>query len=284
MYVKHDINYTKQILKIDCVNVIKLEFKHYNKTFIISAIYRPPSTCPLDFTTSLRSYLMQNSYCEYNYLIGDINIDIKGKDIQAKEYCNTLAECGYISLINKHTRITNTSSSCIDHIYIKSKIRLKDNTPIILKSKITDYYTILNNTIIKHNATTNAHINKNRVIAIFNEKRAIEKIKAHNIQRIIEKEPVEIATQSFIQTLQQIIHESTTNGTLPKKEIKRKEWITKGLIKSVNKKQELFTQARKFPNSNDIQIAYKKYKNSLNTLIKIAKRDYYAKKTRKQST
>lgn len=158
-------------------------------------------------------------------------------------------------MINKHTRITNTSSSCIDHIYIKSKIRLKDNTPIILKSKITDYYTILNNTIIKHNATTNAHINKNRVIAIFNEKRAIEKIKAHNIQRIIEKEPVEIATQSFIQTLQQIIHESTTNGTLPKKEIKRKEWITKGLIKSVNKKQELFTQARKFQqcHSNCIQ-------------------------------
>jgi len=76
---------------------------------------------------------------------------------------------------------------------------------------------------------------------------------------------------------------SIYNLCLPLKKVKakkqalRKPWFTKGLSKSVRKKNLLYKTFRNDPNSHN-ELVYKRYKNKLNHSIRIAKRMYYEKK------
>ena len=56
-----------------------------------------------------------------------------------------------------------------------------------------------------------------------------------------------------------------------------KLWISRGLIKSSKTKEKLYKKFIKNPTKNNEQI-YKKYRNKLNHLIRIAKKNYYCKK------
>lgn len=76
-------------------------------------------------------------------------------------YLNTLAKFGFTSTINDFTRVTETSKSCIDHIFINNYLKLSDHSntsssslsAYILKHSITDHFStfitcnVLNNKI-----------------------------------------------------------------------------------------------------------------------------------------
>ena len=49
-------------------------------------------------------------------------------------------------------------------------------------------------------------------------------------------------------------------------------WLTSGILKSISKKNQLYKKFLKKPSSR-IETNYKKYKNKLNHLIKIAKKN-----------
>jgi len=50
-----------------------------------------------------------------------------------------MASKGFISCINKYTRVSNTSQSCIDHMFINN-IDTDSVNSYILKSDVTDHY------------------------------------------------------------------------------------------------------------------------------------------------
>ncbi len=54
-------------------------------------------------------------------------------------------------------------------------------------------------------------------------------------------------------------------------------WITKGLLKSINKKNKLYKQYIHSPNVEKLR-NFKTYKNKLNMLIRKAKRKYFFRK------
>ena len=58
----------------------------------------------------------------------------------------------------------------------------------------------------------------------------------------------------------------------------RKPWFTKGLAKSIRKKNKLYHSFLNSPNSSN-ENAYKSYKNKLTHSLRVAKRLYYAWKT-----
>ena len=51
-------------------------------------------------------------------------------------------------------------------------------------------------------------------------------------------------------------------------------WITKGLLKSINKKNKLYKQYLNSPSKKGLQ-KFKTYKNKLNMIIRKAKRKYF---------
>ncbi|KAG5867001.1 hypothetical protein JTB14_018164 [Gonioctena quinquepunctata] len=99
-----------------------------NDNLLINAVYKPPNTNPHQFINNLQHYsespLFQTE--SYNILIGDINIDLLKNNELNIEYNNTLKEFGFISTINNPTRVQGGHSSCIDHIFFKSKQNVPD--------------------------------------------------------------------------------------------------------------------------------------------------------------
>lgn len=55
------------------------------------------------------------------------------------DYLNIMASNNFISCINNYTRVTNTTKTCIDHIFSKN-IDLQCINSFILKCNITDHY------------------------------------------------------------------------------------------------------------------------------------------------
>ena len=69
------------------------------------------------------------------------------------------------------------------------------------------------------------------------------------------------------------------DSTIPERYIKQgdteqKSWLTKGILKSINKKNKLYKRFIKNPSSVNKE-TYSKYRNKLTQVIRMSKRGYY---------
>ena len=106
------------------------------KNIVIGCIYRHPNSDRTLFYDTLKKQLETlNSKGKEVLLLGDVNIDFLkyNKDAQTSRYLDMLFDLGFMPVITKVTRVTDHSSSLIDHIYtntpekvIKSGICLAD--------------------------------------------------------------------------------------------------------------------------------------------------------------
>ena len=78
-----------------------------------------------------------------NYITGDFNIDLLKTDTHAPSsaFLELLYSYGYLPLINKPTRVTNSSATIIDHIYC-NKIMDQATFQDIFYTDISDHYTV----------------------------------------------------------------------------------------------------------------------------------------------
>lgn len=122
-------------------NAIELSFEYLSNNFIITCIYRSPNDNIGLFLNGLEMYLNSINKSHRSIICGDINIDILNQNnpLTSIEYLNIIASKGFISCINKYTRVSNTSQSCIDHMFI-NHIDTDSVNSYILKSDITDHY------------------------------------------------------------------------------------------------------------------------------------------------
>ena len=111
-----------------------------------------------------------------------------------------------------------------------------------------------------------------------------------HVENFAESDPVNKHFKAFYE----ILHE-TIDKFAPAKKPSRKEkriyfelWLSKSILKSITKKSNLFKKLHKNFTESDLEI-YKKYRNTLNRIIKLAKDIYYketidvSKVTRKNS-
>ena len=91
------------------------------KDVIIGVIYRPPNTdfdiFHTNFSTILTSIDLEK---RPTYLLGDFNIDLlkHGSDSRAQLFLNNLLSNGFYPRIDKPTRLTNTTATLIDNIFV----------------------------------------------------------------------------------------------------------------------------------------------------------------------
>ena len=88
---------------------------------------------------------------EYFYILGDININERSS--QVINYLNATESNGDFQLITKLTRVTDSTTTVIDHIITNDKIHKL--CPYILPANFTDHYPTMcmidNLTMIKNN-------------------------------------------------------------------------------------------------------------------------------------
>ena len=137
-----------------------------NRTITVGTIYRSSSqdsNIP-DFLNTLGNTLSiitksPNRAC---YILGDINLDLAETN---NNYVNLYKDCmlnkGFFSLINKPTRITDTTASCIDNIWTNvSDLNIKSG---IICAHVADHLPIFQMTAINQ-CTSNAKKRRRVVI------------------------------------------------------------------------------------------------------------------------
>lgn len=287
MYIRSKYNHNTTLHYLSNIQVIKTKLTHLGKPITITAIYRPPSTCPEVFNNELRAYLAllaDTSMDEYKFIVGDINIDIlsDSEDV-SHEYLNILAEAGYESLINDYTRVDKESKSCIDHMFVKSKRNVNSYTPIILQNNITDHYTTIN--LIENIDTTAEPLPPNRRTSIkrVNQKELKLKLQTTNFENELADMGAEQAANFLVNKIKTAVAEATTVIRIKPNEIKRKDWITAGLVRATNNKHKLFIEWKKDVDNVQAKNKYLTYRNTLNTLIKTTKNKFFQDKINKNA-
>lgn len=269
-YVSDKLNHSVKIITHNNFKFLKIIVSEFNNTIGVSAIYRPPSTNPQQFVNSLEDYLNNESTCNTEIFTGDLNIDILTSNVISCDYLNLFSKFGYKSCINNSTRVENGNGTCIDHIFLKTLVTEKF-LPIVLQSKITDHYPVLLYLTGKPKQDKKSepkykiHINKERLNL---------KLSEENWETIYTEHDINVAYTNFQNILQKHIDDCSTAISIKRTEIKRKPWITIGIIKSIKIRDNLY-QNYLTSNNAIVKNIYVRYRNKINSLIKQAKSSYY---------
>ena len=83
--------------------------------------------------------------------VGDININILDDCNFANEYLATMVQIGFSYFIKVATRVTNKTSLCLDHIFVRLKTRFKNIClkSFVLEAYITDHCPVMLNVSLK---------------------------------------------------------------------------------------------------------------------------------------
>ena len=157
IFVSDSLNYTvRNDLKIN-VNACEdlwIEIETESKSddnpdvkqekLVIGTIYRHPGSQYSLFCDRLCASIENLNRTKTKYLlVGDTNVDILKFNLASNvtSYINSLNSVGCNFHIDKPTRITSSSSTCIDHVYSNIKTELLDNH--IILSDVSDHFGII---------------------------------------------------------------------------------------------------------------------------------------------
>ena len=284
IYIRDNIQYN---LREDLSIFIEGEFEsifiesiNNGQTSIVGEIYRIPNT---SVNLSIQRYeeILQKMESSNSQVIIGTDQNFVYLKIKSYKPSNDLLHlylaANIIPTITKPTRITHTSATLIDNIYVRH------TTPFvhsgILISDISDHLPIF------------CLIGKRKPSKIRNEPltfkhRPLSNVSIRHIkfalQQIYWKYPHQLdinnAFNFFTEQLNYIIAsyapEKTVN--IKSKYVIRNVWMTTGLMKSSLTSNKLYRKCVSKPKTHPAHIRYVKYRNIYNKLKQIAKTTYYA--------
>ena len=178
------------VLEYDCmkceVESLFVEFMFNGAMYTVGGIYRHPNGNVSHFVAALECVLHKINTKRTTVLAGDMNIDIiKFSNEDVMFYMSTLMSFKYLPYITVPSRITQLSTMCIDHIFMKTsqKDKVLNVMSGLFYCDITDYLPcFLSLKFDKYN-----RIDERPMTRIFGEKNCanfIQKMQSHNWNEI----------------------------------------------------------------------------------------------------
>lgn len=283
VFARHNLNVTfrKEIYTENTFTIMNFEIDSY--MFCVISVYRLPSTNSLRFINELDDLLGtvgRNRICVF---AGDINIDILNphEDV-ANRYLNIIAENGFLSYVNKPTRVTATSSTIIDHIFVREPVGCCLHfTPLILQCDIADHFATLLQVNRDFPVTSrSSHSLRSSAGVYYSVDYNLLKnnLTSKTWERIYSQTNPHIACENFITELKIAINSSEKSMSVTSKNRKIKPWITSGLIQSIRTRDKLKATVLKNRHDTGLLQRYRFYRNKLNNLLKRTKALYFSNK------
>ena len=243
---------------------------------VIGVIYRPPNTDILSFNDSLSEIMSlikaENKSC---YVLGDYNINLLNTDAHShtREFVDTMYSHSLLPNITKPTR--EASATLIDNIFSNDIFAKHDTVSGILDTDITDHFPIFH-VIFSSSVKPDDYHRAVRAINDDTINKFISMVTDHDWGPILSSTDAQEAYTKF--------HEIITimyNKCFPFRKNKsfykcRKPWLSDALKKSIKEKNRLFRLSREKP-SQTLENKYKEYRNRLNTLLRVAEKEHFAK-------
>ena len=195
-------------------------------------------------------------------------------------HLNMIYSQGCIPTIAHPTRITSTSLTLIDHIYTNNFI--KEMKSFILLHDLTDHFPILVSTKFRKLDLTPDEIlirdTKHFNIEKFNQELQNNLLNIRNYDTFNASYLMSTFIGTFSDTLN--VHAPLHKQTRKEKKLKMKPWLTKGTLKSIKCKNQVYVKCLKEQNSEQWKY-YKKFRNKLTHIKELAKKSYFQDKISK---
>lgn len=269
-----------------CIECLFVDITLTNKSkVLIGCVYRPPNTDLLLFNSKLVHILssIDNENRKLALISGDFNLDLLKHHVHAPtaDFLNHMLSHSFFPTIRNPTRIADTSATLIDNIFINC-IKNEFNSAILFND-VSDHLPVAIR--IEANITKQklSHFHKKRVFDCKSIKDFNTHLMSHSWDEVYQvlndtNNPT-IAFTTFSNEYKHIF-----NTFFPEKVAKRSnkmtprhEWMTKGLIKSCNRKSKLYKTYRQ-NSTTENKHRYITYRNRLKSLLKKAERNFYCEK------
>ena len=249
-----------------------------SKNIIVGIIYRPPNSNSNDFLTSLTSLLSNTLFVNKDaYVMGDFNFDLlkHSTNNSSLEFLESFLSSSFLPLVTKPTRVSNHSATLLDNIFCNS-LPLPES--LIILSDITDHYPIMSFIHLQHSQNKTYPIPARRRATPENLASLGASLDKLDWSSVYNTEDVDLALDNFTN-----IFKKHLDDHIPKKNDKRVNyktsprlpWISKSLLRSINRKNRLYYKY-KMKKSENSKMKYTSYKNTLTKALRAEKKKYYA--------
>lgn len=245
--------------------------------YYVTGVYRPPRQALHNFNSVFFPYIDRISLDKTSFVVGDFNVDLCCNNMPqpSTDFINEYRSLHYFPLITLPTRVTENTSSCLDHIWSNSLLPHKSG---VLVSDISDHYGVffdIPSSSIKNNELIEIRFRDVSPASVEHLKNELNDL-LQNFANNYGFMETEEKTNFFLS-----IFRGSYNRCCPirtKKVSLRKllcPWLTPELQESIKRKQTLFKLSR---DNSDFVAEYKNARNRLGTLIRNAKCTYYGDK------
>ena len=240
-----------------------------NKNIIIGTFYRPPRSNSNDFLNCMQQILtdpvVQNKQC---FFMGDFNINLfhNHSSVFIQIFLDTLVTESFLPLITKPTRIKDNSSTLIDNIF--TNVQPLPKSAIIL-SDISDHFPIFASFPLLRTSVPKAYVHT-RLFTQDNILSLKSSLLLADWSGVFNSNDPDHAFEIFVDKLTVLLNEKIPiikKKINNKKKISRSPWITKSILRSINRKNNLYLKYQAKPTQQN-KMKYIRYKNILTTLLR----------------
>lgn len=257
----------------DSIECLCVEITIKFKTSLLICVYRPPNSNFNKFIENLQ-HTLETVSKKYKsiYAFGDFNIDLT-KDCNAtKEFKNIMYMHSYLQLISKPTRITDTTSSLIDHNWT-TNFELNTSN-LVLHNDISDHFVIVSQFDIETHPPKNEKYIHKRVISDQKIELFRQELSNENWESVLKSECPNEAYNIFSCRFLELFHKHFKICEVKINNKKsNKQYINSGLRNCIREKHRLERLASKWPIT--YKEKYKAYRNMLTRTLRQAKNEYY---------
>ena len=267
------------------IECIFAELKHTvnSKSTVVGAIYRPPNTDIVSFLDHLSTILSHQALHSKNiYLMGDFNINLLNHSTHqhTADFIDMMFQHSLLPMVNRPTRFSNTTNTLIDCLFTNNTEVHSSLTGILL-TDISDHLPIIHLTPLR-DLTKISTPQNNHKVPIINPNTLNSMSRALLTQdwhHVFNTNDPEEAFNNF----SSIIAQAYSNH-IPLRQTSKKRhgkpWITSAIMKSIKRKNKLYSIYLKHKTHSSLTY-YKKYKNKLSSIIRTAEKSYYNTKLNK---
>lgn len=273
-YVKAGLNFSYVTKNLSTADIVQLNLSLRSDVFCIICVYRFNFCSINDFIAEFSSYL-NGTQTKNAFILGDFNIDILKFSVndQVKNYLTMMSNFGLKSLINTPTRVTSSTSSCIDHIFVRTKPH--SNYELLGESfdyKLSDHHLI--SLQIKHMPTYVKQTAELRPITKIDFPKLNSLLMLDQWTLLQETDPNTLMNK-FTGMLTTKIKQSSFEFKPAPSIRKIKPWMSIDLMKVIKLKHKLLKLLLKQPNNANLSIRVKSLQHKIKSQIITTKEQYY---------
>ena len=257
-----------------------VELKTDKSNILLVSAYRPSNTNVKIFLTEYKKLLDRlKKQKNYEIVIGlDHNLDLLKSHLNepTNEFIELNLDRELIPCITKPTRITSKSATLIDNILISRSLQRHFTSSVVIED-ISDHFACLVVLKDQNKSIKGPKYIKTRNLDDLKIANIVSSLQEYNWKEILgplnADDGFNMVHSKLITTIDKIAPK--TEIRLSKSKTPRDPWITKGLLRSVQKQKELYSEQLSDPT---ITNQYKAYRNLLQKILRKAKITYFRDK------